>query len=179
MKQQLNDANGELAKARKLLLADAIDAADFKAMKAESEEKVARLERRIGTMSEEFNSVELKQLMDKATSAISNLNILYHDVDFYFKRDIVSAIYPQKLEHDGYQFRTTHFNKVIANPSSPAASPKNKKADKMAILPSCPPYIRGLEQIRTAVEAFAELCLATRPRDQNTRPFSHSNRRQS
>jgi hypothetical protein len=25
---------------------------------------------------------------------------------------------------------------------------------------------RGLERIRTAVEAFAELCLATRPRDQ-------------
>jgi hypothetical protein len=25
--------------------------------------------------------------------------------------------------------------------------------------------VRGLEQIRTAVEAFAELCLATRPRD--------------
>ncbi len=24
---------------------------------------------------------------------------------------------------------------------------------------------RGLERIRTAVEAFAELCLATRPRD--------------
>ena len=27
------------------------------------------------------------------------------------------------------------------------------------------PYVRGPEQIRTAVEAFAELCLATRPQD--------------
>src|ERR1700716_3034346 len=33
--------------------------------------------------------------------------------------------------------------------------------------------IRGLEQIRTAVEAFAELSLATRPRD----PFAHSSPR--
>ena len=48
------------------------------------------------------------------TSAISNLDSLYHDADVYFKRDIVSAIYPQKLEYDGYQFRTTHLNEVIA-----------------------------------------------------------------
>ncbi len=27
------------------------------------------------------------------------------------------------------------------------------------------PFLRGPEQIRTAVEAFAELCLATRPQD--------------
>lgn len=44
-------------KARKLLLADAIDAADFKAIKPESEEKITRLERRIGALSEEFNIV--------------------------------------------------------------------------------------------------------------------------
>ncbi len=29
----------------------------------------------------------------------------------------------------------------------------------------CNPSIRGPERIRTAVEAFAELCLATRPQD--------------
>ncbi len=29
----------------------------------------------------------------------------------------------------------------------------------------CDPSCRGPEQIRTAVEAFAELCLATRPQD--------------
>ena len=83
-------------------------------MKAESEEKITRLERKIGVLSEEFNSAELKQLVEKATSAISNLDSLYHDADVYFKRDIVSAIYPQKLEYDRYQFRTTHINEAIA-----------------------------------------------------------------
>ena len=44
--------------------------------------------------------------------------------------------------------------------------------------------LRGLEQIRTAVEAFAELCLATRPRDQlfqsqNSRVCRRSPRRQN
>jgi hypothetical protein len=29
----------------------------------------------------------------------------------------------------------------------------------------CMPFIRGSERIRTAVEAFAELCLATRPQN--------------
>ncbi len=33
-------------------------------------------------------------------------------------------------------------------------------------LPFGNPYYRGPERIRTAVEAFAELCLATRPQDQ-------------
>ena len=29
----------------------------------------------------------------------------------------------------------------------------------------CDPLLRGLEQIRTAVKGFADLCLATRPRN--------------
>ena len=42
--------------------------------------------------------------------------------------------------------------------------PQNKKADKMEHSPSYP-LIRGFERIRTAVEGFADLCLATRPPD--------------
>ena len=38
---------------------------------------------------------------------------------------------------------------------------ENKKALKSGLFVK----IRGLERIRTAVEAFAELCLATRPQD--------------
>jgi hypothetical protein len=35
----------------------------------------------------------------------------------------------------------------------------------------CFRYLRGFEQIRTAVGAFAELCLATRPRNHLPRIF--------
>jgi hypothetical protein len=40
--------------------------------------------------------------------------VLYRDADVHLKREIISAIYPQKLEYDGFQFRTTHLNEVIA-----------------------------------------------------------------
>ena len=43
---------------------------------------------------------------------------------------------------------------------------KRKKPLKISGFPAYAIILRGLEQIRTAVEAFAELCLATRPRDQ-------------
>ena len=114
LKEQRVQANNDLAKARKLLLAETIDASDFKAIKTECEEQITRLEAKISTLSQEFNSLELKQLLEKATASVSNLDILYHDADVYFKRQIISAVYPQKLEYDGYQFRTVHLNEVIA-----------------------------------------------------------------
>ena len=38
--------------------------------------------------------------------------------------------------------------------------------DRLKQKPPLPGDVRGPERIRTAVEAFAELCLATRPRNQ-------------
>jgi hypothetical protein len=72
------------------------------------------LEAKIDALSQEFKSIELKQLLDKASTSISNLSALYHDGDVFFKREIVNAICPQRLEYDGNQFRTTHLNEVIA-----------------------------------------------------------------
>ncbi len=40
LKANLGEAHGNLAKARKLLLAETIDATDFKAMKAEYEKEI-------------------------------------------------------------------------------------------------------------------------------------------
>jgi hypothetical protein len=51
----------------------------------------------------------------------------------------------------------TTFEKIC-----PTVVLKNKKALKSIKIPR---LSRGLERIRTAVEAFAELCLAARPRD--------------
>lgn len=128
LKDRLSEANSNLAKARKLLLAESIDAADFKAMKAEYEQEITRLEAKINTLSQEFNSLEVKQLLEKATASIYNLRVLYHDGDVMFKRQIISAIYPQKLEYDGHQFRTIHLNEVIATIFSLDAAFRKEKS---------------------------------------------------
>jgi predicted nucleotidyltransferase len=57
-----------------------------------------------------------------------------------------------------------HLNEVITPLSNLAAtSPKQKKRTKWNILHLI--RFRGFERIRTAVEGFADLCLATRPRN--------------
>lgn len=103
-----------MAKARKLLLAEDIDPGDYRAIKSDCDNKIARLEARISTLSQEFNSIELKLLLEKASSSVSNLSSLYRDGDVFYKRQIVSALYPQNLEYDGCNFRTAHLNEVIA-----------------------------------------------------------------
>ena len=56
---------------------------------------------------------------------------------------------------------------LFAPPSitSQLASPSAQKKNRLSAVPANAMFLRGSEQIRTAVEAFAELCLATRPRN--------------
>jgi hypothetical protein len=51
-------------------------------------------------------------------------------------------------------------NRPLNGPKQ-AFKAKNKKGITFSIIP----FFRGPERIRTAVGAFAELCLATRPQD--------------
>lgn len=72
--------------------------------------------------------MELKQLLEKATVSVRNLDVLYQDADVFLKRQIISAIYPQKLEYDGHQFRTTHLNELITTIFSLAAAFQKEKS---------------------------------------------------
>ncbi len=59
------------------------------------------------------------------STTVCNLAPLYRDGDVFYKRQIVSALFPQNLEYDGYGFRTAHFNEVVATIFSlDAISPK-------------------------------------------------------
>ena len=72
-----------------------------------------------------------KILLEKASTTVSNLNLLYRDGDVFYKRQIASALFPQNLEYDGCGFRTAHLNEVISTIFSLSVTFKNKKADKM------------------------------------------------
>lgn len=63
-----------------------------------------------------------------------------------FQRQLISALYPLKLEYDGCQFRTVHLQEVIATTFSPNAAfqKKKKRTKRLRILPALK---RGLEQI--------------------------------
>jgi hypothetical protein len=48
--------------------------------------------------------------------------ILNSQYECKFNKNVVSALFPQNLKYDGYQFRTAHLNKVIATIFSLEAS---------------------------------------------------------
>jgi len=75
MKTQLEEANKRLSKTRLLLLCGDIEVDDYSTIKAESEERINRLEAKLSALG--TNTTNIEFLWDKAISSISNLNVLY------------------------------------------------------------------------------------------------------
>ena len=111
-KELLNEIqaeNDKLAKARKLLLEDAIDSGDYKMIKAECETKLISLEAKLTGFSRP-EAVNLTTCIDKAIATLSQLNMLYNRSDTRVKRNTIGSIYPEKLCFDGLHYRTVKMN---------------------------------------------------------------------
>ncbi len=109
--EQLNQANNDIIKARKLLLNDEIDAADYRIIKTECEKKINAIESRLIEVSKQTSSID--QLLEKALNAISQLEQLYTDSDVKKKRTIIGSVYPEKIIFDGMQYRTARLNEAV------------------------------------------------------------------
>lgn len=105
---QIETENNRLAKARKLLLDDAIDSADYKTIKMECEKKLLILEGKLTGFSKP--SYDLDGCVDRALHTLSRLNITYLEADTTIKREIIGSIYPEKLCFDGIAYRTARVN---------------------------------------------------------------------
>jgi len=114
LNNQLATANKELATARHLLVTESIDPSDYRSIKTGLDTKISRFEAQISQLSHDLNNAEVKQLLEKASTTISNLHQLYHDGDVFYKRQIVGAIYPFNLEYSESGFRTARLNEVIS-----------------------------------------------------------------
>lgn len=111
LKIQLEDANKRLSKARELLLCGDIEADDYRVIKAESEERINRLEVKLKTSVTDTTNIE--PLWDKAISSISQLDVLYENGTVTQKRKIIGSMFPEKLTFDGFQHRTTRVNEAL------------------------------------------------------------------
>ena len=58
-------------------------------------------------------TISIDKLIDKAVTILSNLDILYNEVDITKKREIISSTYPEKLSFDGLQYRTPRANEAV------------------------------------------------------------------
>src|SRR5579863_12257 len=109
--EQIDAANTDIAKGRKLLLKEEIDAQDFREIKRENEKKMERLEARLIEVSS--LSANIEPLLEKAVSNLAHLDELYREGDTKQKRTIIGSIYPEKLTFDGFRYRTTRVNEAV------------------------------------------------------------------
>lgn len=108
---QINEQNDRLAKARELLLADTIDAADYKEIKTECERRLNLLEAKLATATPKQEKIEM--LLDKALYNLLHLDTRYKNADIKAKRQIIGSIFPEKLVFEENAYRTARVNEAV------------------------------------------------------------------
>ena len=109
--EQINKASSDIIKARNLLLNEEIEPGDYREIKIEREKIISTLESKMIDLSREKLNIE--PLLNKAFTALSQLDELYLLADVKTKRSITGSIYPEKVVFDGFQYRTTRLNEVV------------------------------------------------------------------
>ena len=110
---EIEKFNAKLSKARELLLAEKLDADDYREIKEECKRNIDNLEEELSAYVSEQKNHNIKKNLDDALNTLSSLSSLYKDGDIETKRYIISSIYPEKLFFDGSAYRTPRLN-VIA-----------------------------------------------------------------
>ena len=111
LNDQLNEAQSDIAKGRRLLLKGAIDAADYRTINAESERKITELDAKLIEASK--STAGIQGLLDKVVDSLTRLDQLYTDGYVKKKRQIVGSIFPEKLVFDGSRYRTARLNEAV------------------------------------------------------------------
>ncbi|NGF55583.1 recombinase family protein [Parapedobacter sp. SGR-10] len=111
--EEINKLNAKLSKARDLLLTEAIDAGDYKEIKAECESKLARLEGQLAEKSSTTSVASIERSLDKAIQTLTRIDVMYENGTVTDKRAIISSIFPEKITFDGSQYRTPRLNSVV------------------------------------------------------------------
>ena len=113
---ELEGLNKELNTARKLMLKEEIEPSEYRALKAEYQPKIERLEAKLSNFSGRSNNID--EVLEKGISKLSQLDLIYQKGTTIAKRQIISSIYPEKLIFDGFNYRTPRVNEVIRVVSS-------------------------------------------------------------
>lgn len=135
---EIDRLSQKISKARNLLLAEVIDANDYRALKDEAENEIKKAERLLNSIGKNKPSqANVEKLMDKAISTLSRLDTHYGNLPVSKKRELISSIFPEKIVFDGKDYRTPKVNeaaRLIYMINSDLYSIKNRKGHKSAYL---------------------------------------------
>ncbi len=111
--EDIEKLHDRLRKARELLLTADLDSIDYKTIKTETEQKLSRLEARLTELTTQNQSpVKLENMIEKAISTLSRLDVAYSMADIAQKREIIGSIFPEKLVFSENTYRTARINEV-------------------------------------------------------------------
>lgn len=112
--EEIDKLNIKLSKARELLLNDAIDAGDYKDIKAQCESRIAQLEAQLAEQTNVTSMAKIERQLDRAINTLTQIDIMFEEGTVTEKRNIISSIYPEKIDFDGLQYRTSRLNSVVS-----------------------------------------------------------------
>lgn len=110
IKAALVDIAARQNKALELLMADAMEADDYKTIKRDCEQKTFILEEKIAAFT---SAADLQPLIDKSLSVLENVDQVYSSSNTLAKRNIIGSMFPDKLQFDGEHYRTTRINEAV------------------------------------------------------------------
>ncbi len=152
--KEINEQNGRLTKARELLLTEAIDISDYKAIKTECERKLNLLEIKLASTTPQQDDIE--QYIDKALYNLAHLDERYEKADIQTKREIIGSIYPEKIEFSESTYRTSRINEAVSLIYKLDAAFRENKKGQISIKTdlSCQVASTGIEPVSGASETL-------------------------
>ncbi len=113
---EIDKLNAKLSVAREKLLSNIMDDDEYLELKKECKEKIEKLEEQLAkNNTSDSNEHIIQRKLNKALDIIQNISTLYIQGGIETKRSLVGSIFPEKLEFDGIQYRTTRMNSVLAS----------------------------------------------------------------
>ncbi|WP_370589903.1 recombinase family protein [Rufibacter sp. LB8] len=111
--EQIGEQERLLTAARKRLLLEEIDADDFREIKKDCKEKMARLEAKLADLPAKGRPAKpIETLLDEVVGNFSDLEAVYRNAPVEGKRRLVSSIFPGKITFDGKAHRTEGVNEA-------------------------------------------------------------------
>ncbi|MFD2286607.1 recombinase family protein [Pedobacter petrophilus] len=110
---EITENNNRITKARELLLTDDISGSDYKLIKSEAEEKIARLEVKLNDfLANSAATIDIDKVVYKAIENLKKLDLLYLNADIRRQRDMIGSIFTEKWSFDGQVHRTRKVNEA-------------------------------------------------------------------
>ena len=155
LQEQLNAITRRIQRAKDMYI-------DGDLSKAEKEEALERYQKESDALKQQIelltnpNRANIEPKLKYSISLLDNMKGFFRDAPVAVKIKLLSSIFPEKIEFDGKNYRTTGYNKVldlIYQQTKELREPKKVSGESLATFPASVPRA-GIEPARLAALVF-------------------------